>query len=169
LAFALVTCHAEANSAASLLTGFGYARTASGDFSVGGRRYATFFADCRSGTTEDWVGGLADRVGDAPPPLDRAAFDAAVREARSPLLATCGELSTPEAIRDALRAAAASLADDPREEHLFRAVDRTYLRPAGTQERTAELLGLPFSTYRRHLPRGIARITELLWHTAASA
>jgi AAA ATPase-like protein len=62
-----------------------------------------------------------------------------------------------------LREAAALLAADPRDDKLLRAVDRTYLRPATTQERAAELLGLPFSTYRRHLTRGVARIVAGLW------
>jgi hypothetical protein len=55
------------------------------------------------------------------------------------------------------------LAADPRDDKLLRAVDRTYLRPATTQEHAAELLGLPFSTYRRHLTQGVARIVADLW------
>jgi hypothetical protein len=42
-------------------------------------------------------------------------------------------------------------------------IDRTFLRPAPTQERAAELLGLPFSTYRRHRNRGVERIVAWLW------
>ena len=45
-----------------------------------------------------------------------------------------------------------------------RAVDRTYVRAAATQEAAAEVLGLPFSTYRRHLAAGVERLTERLWH-----
>ena len=52
---------------------------------------------------------------------------------------------------------------DPRDAKLARALDRTYLRPAPTQEAAAELLGLPFSTYRGHLARGLERVTDLLW------
>ncbi len=44
-----------------------------------------------------------------------------------------------------------------------RAVHRTYLQPEPTQERAAEALGLPFSTYRRHLQTGIQRVTAALW------
>ena len=69
----------------------------------------------------------------------------------------------PEALRATLSDAAAVLSGHPRDEKLFRAIDRTYLRPAATQERAAELLGLPFSTYRRHRREGLARIIELLW------
>ena len=35
--------------------------------------------------------------------------------------------------------------------------------PAPTQEAAAEVLDLPFSTYRRHLARAVEQLTELLW------
>jgi hypothetical protein len=44
-----------------------------------------------------------------------------------------------------------------------RALDRTYLRPAGSQERAAEVVGTSFSTYRRHLARGIRLVQDRLW------
>ena len=56
-----------------------------------------------------------------------------------------------------------SLREHPRDDKLLRAVERTYLRPAPTQEATAAVLGLPFSTYRRHLSQGVARIVAWLW------
>jgi hypothetical protein len=59
--------------------------------------------------------------------------------------------------------AANSLRIHPRDEKLFRALDHTYLHPASTQEAAAELLDLPFSTYRRHLTSGIQRLIEILW------
>jgi hypothetical protein len=37
------------------------------------------------------------------------------------------------------------------------------VRPAATQEAAAELLGLPFSTYRGHLTRGVERVCDRLW------
>jgi len=37
------------------------------------------------------------------------------------------------------------------------------VRPARTQELAAETLGLAFSTYRRHLKRGVERVAEWLW------
>ena len=55
------------------------------------------------------------------------------------------------------------LRQHPRDDKLLRAVERTYLRPAPTQEAAAELLGLPFSTYRRHLSQGVGRIVAWLW------
>jgi hypothetical protein len=51
----------------------------------------------------------------------------------------------------------------PREQGLFDVVNRTFLRPAATQERAAEMLHLSFSTYRRHRDRAVARIVEWLW------
>ena len=37
------------------------------------------------------------------------------------------------------------------------------MRPAPNQEAAAELLGLPFSTYRRHLSQGVQRVVAWLW------
>jgi hypothetical protein len=45
----------------------------------------------------------------------------------------------------------------------YRAIHRTYLEPAATQELAAESLDVPFSSYRRHLTAGIASITAWLW------
>ena len=42
-------------------------------------------------------------------------------------------------------------------------LDRTYVHAAPTQEAAAEVLDLPFSTYRRHLARALERLTDLLW------
>ena len=67
------------------------------------------------------------------------------------------------ALRDLLLEAADSLRASPRDVKYYRALHRTYLDPAPSQERAAELLGLPFSTYRRHLKTGISRVGEILW------
>jgi hypothetical protein len=123
-----------------------------------------------------------------PPPddpvheLSRFEFEAAVRAAlrdvlrvdvlaRNPLLGTrCarGAGGGPDGVRSVITAAADTLREHPRDAKLYRALDRTYLRPAPTQERAAELLGLPFSTYRRHLAQGIARIVDALWERETS-
>ena len=68
-----------------------------------------------------------------------------------------------DALRDLLEEAAGSLQASPREAKWYRALHRTYLDPTPSQERAAELLGLPFSTYRRHLQGGITRVVEILW------
>ena len=69
-----------------------------------------------------------------------------------------------ETLRALLNDSALAFQANPRDEKLFRALDRTYFHPAPTQEAAAELLDLPFSTYRRHLTAGIQRLTEMLWH-----
>jgi hypothetical protein len=68
-----------------------------------------------------------------------------------------------EILKSKIAEAADGLRVHPRDEKLFRAIDQTYLHPAATQEAAAELLDLPFSTYRRHLTSGIQRLTEILW------
>ena len=55
------------------------------------------------------------------------------------------------------------LASNLRDAKYYRAVHRTYLRPAASQEQAAEQLDLPFSTFRRHLKRGLNRVTDILW------
>ena len=105
-----------------------------------------------------------------PPPLDRAAFADAVRAAlrdlhrpdrlgASPLTGTA---LGPD-VREHLVAAVGRVGEEPKGEVLRRVLDRTYLRPAPSQEAAAEVLGLPFSTYRRHLGRAVERVVELLW------
>ncbi|HLF25262.1 MAG TPA: ATP-binding protein [Anaerolineae bacterium] len=67
------------------------------------------------------------------------------------------------ALQSLLKHTAESLQASPRDAKLYRALYHTYLQPASTQEQAAELLDLPFSTFRRHLKAGITRTTELLW------
>jgi hypothetical protein len=55
------------------------------------------------------------------------------------------------------------LAQDSRDDKLYRAVEQTYLRRTATQEGAAARLGLPFSTYRRHLSQGVARVVAWCW------
>jgi hypothetical protein len=75
-----------------------------------------------------------------------------------------GEAADPVAVLQALlRQAAEALQASPRALKLYRALHHTYFQPAPTQERAAELLDLPFSTYRRHLMAGVAQVTDTLW------
>jgi len=74
-----------------------------------------------------------------------------------------GGAPTPATLQALLREGAASLRATPRDEKLYRALQRTYFEPAATQELAAEVLGLPFSTYRYQLAGAIARLTEWLW------
>jgi hypothetical protein len=62
-----------------------------------------------------------------------------------------------------IREACDTLQHSPRDLKFYRAIYHTYISPAPTQERAAELLDLPFSTFRRHLKEGVARLSELLW------
>lgn len=66
-------------------------------------------------------------------------------------------------LKTLLQQAADSLQNSPRELKFYRALYHTYFQPASTQEQTAELLNLPFSTFRRHLKTGLARTTQILW------
>jgi hypothetical protein len=77
--------------------------------------------------------------------------------------ADASERAKIDALLDLLKTAAESLQSSPRETKFYRALYRTYFNPAPSQERAAEMLDLPFSTYRRHLKAGITRATEILW------
>lgn len=68
-----------------------------------------------------------------------------------------------EALQALIEETTEQLSTDPRDEKYYRAVHRTYVKPAPTQETAAEQLGVPFSTFRRHLNRGLERVTEILW------
>jgi hypothetical protein len=76
----------------------------------------------------------------------------------------CGPAGGAEHLQAVLRAAAETLCANPKDEKLYRALDLTYFRPAPTQEAAAELLDLPFSTYRYHLAKGVDRVVEWLWN-----
>ncbi len=116
--------------------------------------------------------------------LSRADFDAAVRHAlgswrnagelgANPLARTRlvrhapgappSEEDVAEALRGLLDEAVGALRDDPRAIKFYRAVTVTYRDGAPTQQVAARRLGLPFTTYRRHLTRGVDRMCELLW------
>jgi hypothetical protein len=112
--------------------------------------------------------------------LSQPEFEEAVRQAlrdytRPDLLATnplmgsrlvaeaAGSAISPAVLQLLLHEAAASLTGNPKDEKLYRAIYYTYLEPASTQERAAELLDLPFNTYRYHLTNGFKRISEWLW------
>jgi hypothetical protein len=73
------------------------------------------------------------------------------------------QASRIKALLALIRSNAESLQASPRDAKLYRALNHTYFKPAPTQEQAAELLDLPFSTYRRHLKSGITRITAMLW------
>lgn len=63
-----------------------------------------------------------------------------------------------------LQSAMESLQKSPREAKFYRALYHSYLHPAGTQEKAAEILDVSIATFHRHLKAGITRVTEILWH-----
>jgi len=102
-----------------------------------------------------------------PPPLARDAFAAAVRQALHDLSRAgsgplAGSALAPDP-RAAIVEAIEGLRADPKGEALFAVLNRTYLKPAPSQEAAASMLGLPFSTYRRHLAKAVDRLIDRLW------
>ncbi|MEV5147292.1 ATP-binding protein [Streptomyces sp. NPDC052727] len=107
--------------------------------------------------------------------LSRPEFDAALRDAlrsffrpqewasnpltRSRLTAGTGR-TLPQILADAVE----GLRAEGGGEKYYRAVYQTYLtKGMPTQQAVAARLGLPFSTYRRHLTAGITRLSDALW------
>ncbi|MET9214777.1 MULTISPECIES: AAA family ATPase [unclassified Nocardia] len=164
-------------------------RASEAGYEVGGQRYAVYAHDWRRGGIAEWLDSTNDRVvgteiaRPAPPVpelvLSQPEFADAVRAAlrelgrggrleRNPLLRSKVVRGRPGSatggtLRELLTTIVESLREETRGEKLYRALDRTYLRPAPTQERAAEVLGLPFSTYRRHLTRAVQRVIEKMW------
>jgi hypothetical protein len=56
-----------------------------------------------------------------------------------------------------------SLAGSPSDIRGRTALLHTYVDPAPVQKQAAQALGVGFSTYRRHLTEGIARVVDMLW------
>lgn len=138
---------------------------------------------------EKELAGSTTQIRPAPPEtylvLSRPAFESALRDTlkhldrletlvQSPLLRSRvvverarGSEAAPRerasVLQNLIRETALGLQGHPKRERAYRALLHTYVRPAPTQEKAAELLDLPFSTYRRHLAEGIALLTETLW------
>ncbi|MEO3858210.1 ATP-binding protein [Acrocarpospora sp. B8E8] len=83
---------------------------------------------------------------------------------RTRLIAERAGQNPATALGDLLRQAIDDLRADPRSVKFHRALSVTFLRSTPTQELAAERLGLPFTTYRRHLAAGIERVCADLWH-----
>lgn len=156
---------------------------------VGAHSYRLFGHDWRAEPAEAWLesksglmlSGASADSGDAPAAqaelvvLSRPEFEAAVRDAlravRQPGILSDNPLSRSRVgvshggdLRRVLALAAQQLMQDHRTgEKRHRAVDTTYFKAVPTQEAAAERLGLPFSTYRRHLTAGIDAMVDILW------
>lgn len=167
-------------------------RVAEADVELAGRRYGAFAHDFRERPVDALIDLWIERplakdptlqLDPDPKPqvLSQAEFTAAVRQAlrdlaradllaRDPLLGTrlrqqeAGDQGpTAATLETLLRRAIETLRQHPRDDKLLRAVERTYVDPAPTQEAAAMRLGLPFSTYRRHLTQGTERVVTWLW------
>jgi hypothetical protein len=77
--------------------------------------------------------------------------------------ANADETKRATALQTLVKEAAAKLQASPRQNKFYQALYHTYFHPAPTQEQAAELLDLPFSTYRRHLKTGVEQLTHMLW------
>jgi hypothetical protein len=159
------------------------------EISAGGPRYTVYGNDWRRLPVDAWLDVLDERelTGRSgppppevlrPPPLDRAAFDAAVRTAlgemrrpdrlrANPLMGTILAFGYDGAdvtrLRAVLDRAIDQIGREPRGDGLARVLDRTFRHGAPSQEAAAAVLDLPFSTYRRHLGSALQRLTDLLW------
>jgi hypothetical protein len=162
------------------------------DYQIGTTRYVAFAHDWRRVGVADWLELTAAReLGEratvaVPEPaamLSHEEFAGSVKQAlralhqpqallRNPLVASSmvqnalrehPDNRPDQVLRTLILEAAQILKSDPRAGTQFRVLDRTYLRPAPSQEKAAELLDLPFSTYRRYRDRGIGTITDWLW------
>jgi hypothetical protein len=173
-------------------THWDFAHVAEADFRIGDRRYAVFAHDWRRIGAEQWLERtaareLGEQVGESLPQpaavLSPEEFADSVKQAlrslhqptalvRSPLLTSQmvqqhlradPEASPDQVLRSLLLDAAAALKADPRAEDQYRVLHHTYLRPAPTQEKAAEMLDLPYTTYRRYRNRALESITSWLW------
>jgi hypothetical protein len=154
---------------------------------AGDRTWSLFAHDWRVVPLSTWleVVGTEDVLGRAPvarpvplPVLTRPELADAVRDAlrswRSPDLLSAnplirsalvaGHAADPvAALRQLLTDAVDELRHDPRRVKLHRALTTTHFHGAPTQEEAATRLGLPFSTYRRHLRAGLDHVVDRLW------
>lgn len=185
-AWSFVGAFEDAELWAPAMESLGFWAAAEAEYTVGESRFPVFAHDWR----RTGVAGLADRLharqigAPTPPPgevlgeavLSEPEFTDAVRSAlrtlhtpellrSNPLLTSrvvrqhgrAGRAPT-ETLRDLLDEAVATLTPESGV-----VIDRTFLRPAGAQERVADSLHLSFNTYRRHRDKAIAQLTELLW------
>lgn len=158
-----------------------------------GRTYGMFARDWRTTSRRTWEDLILDRRVNSTDPvtapvheherllvLAHDEFVQAVRDALrshsrpaglagNPLLRSRAVMqradrrSPEDVLRELLEDVVAGLSGHPSDEKKQRALELTYLRPAPNQEAAAERLGLPFSTYRRHLTAGLEHVTARLW------
>ncbi|MDQ4074727.1 MAG: ATP-binding protein, partial [Chloroflexota bacterium] len=191
LAWTFLTC-ADPDYWQPMFAYLNFRRTPEADFAVGERRFGIFAHDWRAEPALLWMEVMGERElamdlqpeqvsieGAAPLlVLSQPEFAEAVRQAlrdyTRPLALAANPLlqsglvmerseKGPTALQALIQEAAESLKANPKDEKFYRAIHRTYLAPAPTQEAAAERLALPFNTYRYQLTRGIQHIIEWLW------
>jgi hypothetical protein len=161
----------------------GLRRIPEADFVLDRHRYGVFGHDWRRGSALPVVPSEARppadspaALKDAPAPLDEGAcldaVRAALRDYMSPdalranaLIDTApvcalagagaGRAERVAALRTLLAELIEPLKANPRRLKFYRAIYHTYVDPAPSQEEVAELLDIPFSTYRGHLKEGL--------------
>ena len=166
-------------------------RAVEADFEVGGRRYGLFAHDFRRVPVDAWLEGVTERALAQDPArpaatvellvLSHEDFTGAVRQAlrdlnqreklarnaltRARIVVERCDSATPSEVvlRSLLADTIANLGDHASDRKRATALEHTYVRPAPSQEAAAEILGLAFSTYRRHLTEGIEHVVAVLW------
>jgi hypothetical protein len=162
-------------------------------FRIDGRPFGVFAHDWRAEPVLEWLRLMGERelldelvaletLPQPPQPvaLSEPEFAEAVRQALrqlgrpdqlalSPLLRSrclrerAEQEPTPALLSATLREGAAALLASPKTQKLHRVLWHSYFEPAPTQEAAAELLGLPFSTYRHQLGRAVEQLIAWLW------
>lgn len=196
LAYTLFPC-ADPDFWTAVFTYADLQRLPAADFVVDGRRYGVYGHDWRKTPPLAWLELMAQRelglTGTAPLPADEvrvlseAEFGTAVRQLLRDFTddnslqnnlvwqtalrhQIAGPTDNPaEALRHFVRQLVEPLRQSPRQVKLYRALYHTYFQPAASQEQAAELLDLPFSTYRRHLREGVAYVVAHLWRLEQEA
>ncbi|MFJ6723767.1 AAA family ATPase [Streptomyces sp. NPDC091281] len=163
---------------------------------VGATDFGLFARDWRRAPLEPWLDQLAAQAlsdGSAAVPterpeeflvLSRTEFTSAVRSAlrllhsdsladsvllRTQLFGSLAPGERGDELRALLLRVIRAMASDPALSKPHRVLDATFLHAAPTQEAAARTLGLPFTTYRRHLTRGIDHVSEQLWRYETGA
>lgn len=148
---------------------------------LGDGDWGLFVHDWRSAPLADLLRRTVPAVGtrtiepavvEQPPTLGREEHDEAVRQALRDWHDDAALEVNPlardgvETLRSLVAAAVDDLASDPRDLKKHRAVAATFLERVTTQEAAATRLGVPFSTYRRHLRLGLEHVCAHAWHHA---
>jgi hypothetical protein len=162
-------------------------------FVLDGQSFGVFVHDWRAEPVLEWINIMGERelldeivalenLPHAPQPiaLSEPEFAEAVRQAlkefrrpdllaQNPLLRSrclrdrSDAEPTPAQLQALLRKGAETLTTTPKTQKLHRVLWHTFFEPAPTQEAAAELLDLPFSTYRYQLGKAVEQLIGWLW------